>query len=501
MDAKTAKAIADQWMIPTPSGAYMAGLENRPIIERAEGIEVIDTTGKRYLDFGSGQMAAALGHNHPRYVEAVKRSLETISHSSKTFLNVDRLELHRRLGEILTPPLQKTLFLVSGSDAIEAAIDLARKATGGVDVLALDMALHGSTSFVTRSLTFGWGRSKHGLAAPGTSAILTPYAYRSPLAGGNDFVEKCLQTSFEIADANFTAKPAAVILEPVLSAGGIIVPPPGYVKALAKMAHDRGMLLIMDESQTGLGKTGKMWGHLHEDVVPDIMTVSKHFGAGLPVSAVCTTAAIADQAVGNGYFANIVFQNPAWDYRTFNFDSDMAYADMTAGVLGNSTDPDMSAAKRRGVKIIQYHGWNDQTLQPAYSPQWYQTVARTMGGLRETQEFYRLFMVPGMTHCYFGPGASSFGGVGQQIPPVRDATHDVQTALESWVEKGVAPERIVATKYTDDKAATRTVRLTRPLCVHPAVAQYSGAGDTNDAASFVCRGGVPAGHDDDDRDQ
>ena len=89
----------------------------------------------------------------------------------------------------------------------------------------------------------------------------------------------------------------------MLSAGGIIVPPPGYVKALAKMAHERGMLLIMDESQTGLGKTGKMWGHLHEDVVPDIMTVSKHFGAGLPVSAVCTTAAIADQAVGNGYFA------------------------------------------------------------------------------------------------------------------------------------------------------------------------------------------------------
>ncbi len=212
-------------------------------------------------------------------------------------------------------------------------------------------------------------------------------------------------------------------------------------------------------------------------------------------------ANLTASGLGNGYFANIVFQNPAWDYRTFNFDSDMAYADMTAGVLGNSTDPDMSAAKRRGVKIIQYHGWNDQTLQPAYSPQWYETVARTMGGLRETQEFYRLFMVPGMTHCYFGPGASSFGGVGQQIPPVRDATHDVQTALERWVEKGVAPERIVATKYTDDKAATRTVRLTRPLCVYPAVAQYSGSGDPNDAASFVCRGGAPAGRGDEDRDR
>src|SRR3981189_3033011 len=219
MDATAAKAIADKWMIPTPAGAYMAGLDDRPVIERAEGIEVIDTTGKRYLDFGSGQMAAALGHNHPRYVEAVKRSLETISHSQKRFLNVGRLGLHRRLGEILTPPLQKTLFLVSGSDAIEAAIDLARKATGGADVLALDMALHGSTSFGTRSLPFGWGRAKHKLAAPSSSTIQTPYAYRSPLAGGNDFVEKILQTSFEIAHANFTAKPAACIPEPVPDRG------------------------------------------------------------------------------------------------------------------------------------------------------------------------------------------------------------------------------------------------------------------------------------------
>jgi 2,2-dialkylglycine decarboxylase (pyruvate) len=303
MDAETVKGIVERWMIPTPAGAYMAGLENRPVIERAQGIYVFDTAGKRYFDFGSGQMAAALGHNHPRYVAAVKRNLETISHSTKTFLNVDRLELHRRLGEILTPPLQKSLFLVSGSDAVEAAVDMARKATGGFDVLALTMALHGSTSFVTRSLTFGWNRRKHGLAAPGTSAILTPYEYRSPIGVTDDFVGQCLRTSFEIADANFSAKPAAVIIEPVLSAGGIIVPPPGYIKGLQKMCRDRGMLLIMDESQTGLGKTGRMWGHQHEGVVPDIMTVSKHFGAGLPVSAVCTSAEIAERAVANGYVA------------------------------------------------------------------------------------------------------------------------------------------------------------------------------------------------------
>jgi 4-aminobutyrate aminotransferase-like enzyme len=92
-------------------------------------------------------------------------------------------------------------------------------------------------------------------------------------------------------------------MEPVMSAGGIVVPPPGYVKMLRDFCHARGMLLIMDESQTGLGKTGKMWGHQHEDVTPDILTCSKHFGAGLPVSAVCTTSEIADRAVGNGYFA------------------------------------------------------------------------------------------------------------------------------------------------------------------------------------------------------
>jgi 2,2-dialkylglycine decarboxylase (pyruvate) len=181
MDRCRISRIAEQWMIPTSKTAYMAGLESKPVIAAAHGVWVVDTEGKEYLDFGSGQMAAALGHNHPRYVAAVRRSLESISHSTKTFLNIDRLELHERLGEILTPPLQKSLFLVSGSDAIEAAIDLARKATSGVDVLGMHMALHGSTSFVTRSLTFGWNRSRHGLAAPSTAAILAPFCYRCPV--------------------------------------------------------------------------------------------------------------------------------------------------------------------------------------------------------------------------------------------------------------------------------------------------------------------------------
>jgi hypothetical protein len=190
--------------------------------------------------------------------------------------------------------------------------------------------------------------------------------------------------------------------------------------------------------------------------------------------------------LGYAYFSNLVYGNPAWDFRTFNFDSDMAYADAQVGSLGNALATNLSAARDRGVKIILYQGWNDQVLQPEHTPNYYEQVVAASGGLAATQQFARLFMVPGMTHCYFGPGASSFGGVGQQIPPARDPAHDLQKALEHWVENGVAPQTMVATKYTDDAASTRAVRLTRLLCSYPQVARYKGTGDPNSADSFQC---------------
>src|SRR2546428_5152875 len=304
MDPAKVKEIVDTWMIPTPGGAYMAGLEQRPVLASASGSTVVDTTGREYLDFQSGQMGAALGHRHPRVMRAIEESARTIVHASKTMLNLPRLLLHERLGRLLAPPLQKSLFLVSGSDSIEAAVDLARNATGGYDVLGLHEGLHGSTSLVSRSLTVGWTRSQHAALAPRASAILAPDCYRCPVAStfpSCNFL--CLETSFTLADANFTARPAAVIAEPVLSAGGVIVPPPGYFAALRQACDARGMLLIFDEAQTGLGKTGRLFCYEHDGVLPDILTVSKHFGGGLPLSAVCTSAPIAEQAVQRGDFA------------------------------------------------------------------------------------------------------------------------------------------------------------------------------------------------------
>jgi hypothetical protein len=190
--------------------------------------------------------------------------------------------------------------------------------------------------------------------------------------------------------------------------------------------------------------------------------------------------------LGRGYFGNLVFENPEWDFRTFDFDKDLAAAESKVGSLGDAVDPDLSPAKRSGVKIIEYHGWNDQTLQPAYSPQYYEQVTAAMGGRDKTTDFYRLFMVPGMAHCYGGPGANSFGAVGQQVPPARDAMHDIQTALEHWVERGEAPQTLIATKFVDEKPQTKQVKFTRLLCPYPTVAQYQPPGDPNAAASFKC---------------
>src|SRR6266581_2811174 len=146
MDQARAQEIADRWMMPTEESSYMGGLEKRPILASASGSTVVDTDGKEYLDFQSGQMGAALGHQHPRIVAAIERTLKSLMHATNTMLNVPRLRLHEKLGKLLPSPLEKSLFLVSGSDSIEAAVDLARKATGGLDVLGLHAGLHGSTS-------------------------------------------------------------------------------------------------------------------------------------------------------------------------------------------------------------------------------------------------------------------------------------------------------------------------------------------------------------------
>ncbi|WP_157899033.1 tannase/feruloyl esterase family alpha/beta hydrolase [Luteitalea pratensis] len=173
----------------------------------------------------------------------------------------------------------------------------------------------------------------------------------------------------------------------------------------------------------------------------------------------------------------LVFANAEWDWKTFDFrDPDDFKAHLEAETrlapIMNATAPDLGAFRQRGGKLLQYHGWNDQLIAPENSIDYYGSVRTHFGRDEDVTAFYRLFMAPGMAHCGGGTGPTAF---------------DMQAALEQWVEHGVAPDRIVATR-----AVNGVVDRLRPLCPYPQVAVYAGRGDTNDAASFVCREPVPA---------
>jgi 2,2-dialkylglycine decarboxylase (pyruvate) len=272
-----------------------------PVFERGAGSLVWDVNGKEYIDFNSGQMCSALGHNHPTITAAVRKACDTMLHGHSSHYNVNEIELASRLGHIMPRPLQKSLFGESGADANEMAMMIARKYTGGYEIASPHISFHG-LSDATRAVTFSGWRAGHGHLPGGTYALVAPYCYRCPL---NQTFPKCkfacLKTSFEPLDAQSTGRPAAVITEPIFSAGGVIEPPPGWLKALQEMCHARNMLLIVDEEQTGLGKLGQMFGFESDGVVPDIVTVAKHFGGGVGISAVTTTAEIEDKVVRDGY--------------------------------------------------------------------------------------------------------------------------------------------------------------------------------------------------------
>lgn len=274
-----------------------------PVFESASGSLVRDVQGKEYLDFNSGQMCAALGHNHPTVVAAIKSACETMLHAHSSHYNVKEIELASRLGRIMPRPLQKSLFGESGSDANEMAMMIARKYTGGYEIASPHISFHG-LSDATRSVTFSGWHAGHGHLPAGSVAIVAPYCYRCPLAQTYPACNfACLKTSFELLDAQSTGRPAAVITEPLFSAGGVVEPPPGWLKELQRMCRERGMLLIVDEEQTGLGKLGQMFAFQSEGIVPDIVTVAKHLGGGVGISAVTTTAEIEEKVVSQGYAA------------------------------------------------------------------------------------------------------------------------------------------------------------------------------------------------------
>jgi acetylornithine/N-succinyldiaminopimelate aminotransferase len=251
------------------AGRWQASLMNNygvpPLaLVRGAGAEVWDVDGRRYLDLVGGIAVNSLGHAHPAVIDAVTRQLSTLGHTSNLYITEPGLELAERLKELLDQPDARVLFCNSGTEAVEAAFKIARR-TGRPHLVAAQDAFH--------------GRTMGALALTGQPAKRAPF---EPMPPGVSHVP---YGDVAALDAAVGPETAAVVLEPILGEAGAVTPPAGYLKAAREITASRGALLVLDEVQTGIGRTGAWFAHQREGIVPDVVTLAKGLGGGLPIGA------------------------------------------------------------------------------------------------------------------------------------------------------------------------------------------------------------------------
>ncbi|KAJ0414144.1 pyridoxal phosphate-dependent transferase [Aspergillus carlsbadensis] len=280
-------AKADQYLMST-------GVPFSPVvITKAQGTRLYTEDGRSILDFTSGQMSSLLGHSHPEIVEVVKQYVAELDHLLSNMITHPVVDLAERLARFLPSPLAKSFFLNTGSESTEAAIKMAKLYTGNFEIVAFAASYHGLTQG-SGSATYSAGRRRGGPCMPGQLTFPAPYAYRSHFrkADGSYDWEAEMDFGWSMIDRQSVGSLAAFIMEPILSTGGILDPPRGYFARMVEECRKRGMLVIMDEAQTGVGRTGQMFAFEYDGIVPDILALSKTLGCGLPLASVSTTVEI-----------------------------------------------------------------------------------------------------------------------------------------------------------------------------------------------------------------
>ena len=256
---------------------------------RAEGCYIYDQDGRAYLDCLGGYGVFSLGHRHPKVIEAVKRQLDSMPLSGKAFFSKAQADLATKLAEISPDGLEFAFFSNSGAEAVEAALKFAKGATGRPKIVSTEGSFHGKTL--------------------GTLATTGKEKYRKPFLPLMPGVEFIPFADAESATKAIDDQTACMIIEPVQGEGGIHIPHDGYLRAIRAACDKHGALLIVDEVQTGLGRTGKMFGCDHEGVSPDIMPLAKCLGGGvMPIGATLGTEQVWDA---------IYSQNPLSHTSTF----------------------------------------------------------------------------------------------------------------------------------------------------------------------------------------
>ena len=271
------------------------------LVEKALGSYFYTQDRKQILDFTSGQMCSVFGHNHEKIVKAIKDATEKSIHLLSTILSPQVVELSKQLSELLPDGLEKCLFVNTGSESNEVAIRMAKLSSGGFEVIGFIGSWHGMTAG-SQSNTYSITRKGYGPVIPGSLSIPAPYAYRCPIKHcKNKCDNTCLEVGMSMVDRQSVGAYAACIIEPILSAAGIVELTPEYMQRLKVLCEERNLYLILDEAQTGFGRLGVNFGFEPLGTIPDFLTLSKTLGGGLPLAATITSSEIEEDCYSKGF--------------------------------------------------------------------------------------------------------------------------------------------------------------------------------------------------------
>ncbi|MGH3390144.1 MAG: aspartate aminotransferase family protein [Actinomadura sp.] len=265
---------------------------------RGEGVYLYDEAGRRHLDFTAGIGVTSTGHCHPSVVRAAQDQVATLIHGQyTTVMHRPLLRLTERLGEVLPAGLDTLFYLNSGSEAVEAAIRLARHATARQTIVVFHGSFHGRTMGAAALTTAGTKfRAGIGPVMPGVAVAPFPQAYRYGWSEEEATRFALRELDYVLATVAAPQDTAAFVVEPVLGEGGYVPAPPGFLAGLRERADRHGILLVVDEVQTGVGRTGRFWGHEHSGVRPDVLITAKGLASGFPLSAIAASGELMGRA-------------------------------------------------------------------------------------------------------------------------------------------------------------------------------------------------------------
>jgi 4-aminobutyrate aminotransferase len=268
------------------------------LASRGEGVLLYDEDDRRYLDFTAGIGVTSTGHCHPRVVEAAQRQVGTLIHGQyTTVMHRSLLTLVERLGEVLPPGLDRMFFANSGSEAIEAALRLSRQATGRPNVIVFHGGFHGRT-VAAGSLTTSGTKFRSGFSPLMAGVHVAPFPdpthFGWPVEQATDFA--LTQLDYILQTVSAPADTAAFFVEPVLGEGGYVPANERFLTGLRERADEHGILLVIDEVQTGFGRTGKFWGGDHFHARPDILVTAKGLASGFPLSGIAASSELMGKA-------------------------------------------------------------------------------------------------------------------------------------------------------------------------------------------------------------